>query len=247
MLLGAILLVCMGSELWGPFVPSYMKKVLSSSLIMIAIYGSYRDLLEAINYLMGGWIAGRFNTRRSLLLFNATPLAGLLILVLWQSTLGVFVAIPFVFVWDSLAGPALLTVVGDSLPPERRAMAFSLQSLFRRLSRIVAYGTTSLLILITGQRLGMRTAFALSFGVVLASMVVQYRFMKTASSDRGTVIHRPWQVLRGFHPQLRAFWPPTSSLASLKECLESSSSYSPRGSSVSSWAPRLPWPCTARC
>ncbi len=193
----------MGSELWGPFVPSYMKKVLSSSLIMIAIYGSYRDLLEAINYLMGGWIAGRFNTRRSLLLFNATPLAGLLILVLWQSTLGVFVAIPFVFVWDSLAGPALLTVVGDSLPPERRAMAFSLQSLFRRLSRIVAYGTTSLLILITGQRLGMRTAFALSFGVVLASMVVQYRFMKTASSDRGTVIHRPWQVLRGFHPQLK--------------------------------------------
>lgn len=202
-LLGAIMLVCMGSELWAPFVPKYMKGVLSSSLIAIAIYGSCRDFLEAVNYLMGGWIAGRFNTRRGLLLFNATPLVGLLILMFWQSTLAVYVAVPFVFVWDSLAGPALLTVVGDSLSPERRAMAFSLQSLFRRLSRVVAYAITSLLILGTGQKLGMRTAFALSFAVVLASLLVQYRFMKTASNDRGTVIHRPWQMLKGFHPQLK--------------------------------------------
>ena len=128
-LLGAILLVCMGSDLWAPFVPNYMKKVLSSSLIAIAAYGSFRDLLEAINYFLGGWIAGRFNTRRGLLLFNAAPLVGLLILLFWHATAAVFVAIPFVFVWDSLAGPALLTVVGDSLPSERRAMAFSLQSL----------------------------------------------------------------------------------------------------------------------
>jgi hypothetical protein len=202
-LLGAILLVCMGSELWGPFLPNYMRKHLSASILAIALYGGFRDLLEAVNYLAGGFIAGRFNTRRGLLLFNALPLAGLAILMSWHSTAAVFLAIPFVFVWDSLAGPALLTVVGDSLPSDRRAMAFSLQSLFRRLSRVVAYGVNALLVLTAGTKLGMETAFALSFTVVLASLLIQARFMKTASKDAATIIHRPFAVLRGFDPQLK--------------------------------------------
>jgi len=202
-LLGAILLVCMGSELWGPFLPNYMEKDLAAPILGIALYGSFRDLLEAINYLMGGWIAGRFNTRRGLLLFNAAPLVGLVILFLWQNVAAVFVAIPFVFVWDSLAGPALLTVVGDSLPSDRRAMAFSLQSLFRRMSRVIAYAVNAVLVLLIGTRAGMHAAFAVSFAVVLAGLLVQLRFMKTASKDQGTVIHRPLSVLRGFHPQLK--------------------------------------------
>jgi MFS family permease len=102
-----------------------------------------------------------------------------------------------------LAGPALLTVVGDSLPPERRAMAFSLQSLLRRLSRVIAYGINALLVLAVGVKLGMQAAFAISFVVVLAGLFVQYRFMKTASKDAGTIIHKPLSVLRGFDPQLK--------------------------------------------
>ncbi|MCX5672343.1 MAG: hypothetical protein NTU94_13585, partial [Planctomycetota bacterium] len=142
-LLGAIVLVSMGSELWGPFLPKYMRDALATPILLIAVYGSFRDLLEAINYLLGGWIAGQFNTRRGLLLFNAAPLVGLLVLMLWHHPGAVFVAIPFVFVWDSLAGPALLTVVGDSLPSDRRAMAFSLQALFRRVARILAYAVNA--------------------------------------------------------------------------------------------------------
>jgi MFS family permease len=202
-LLGAIILVCMGSELWGPFLPKYMRASLSAPVLLIALYGSVRDLLEAINYLLGGWIAGRFNTRRGLLLFNAAPLVGLAVLGLWRHWAAVFVAIPFVFVWDSLAGPALLTVVGDSLPSDRRAMAFSLQSLMRRISRILAYTVNALLVWFTGTTLGMQAAFALSFVVVSASLLVQARFMKTASRDASTIIHRPLAVLRAFDPQLK--------------------------------------------
>jgi len=201
-LLGAIFLVCMGSELWSPFIPNYMRD-LTAGILAIAAYGSLRDLLEAVNYLLGGWIAGRFNTRRGLILFNATPLAGLLILLLWHSPVAVFAAIPFVFVWDSLAGPALLTVVGDSLPPDRRAMAFSLQSLLRRLSRVFAYSINALLVIVMGTTLGMHAAFGISIGVVAASLVLQLRYMKTASRDSQSIIHKPLAVLRGFDPQLK--------------------------------------------
>ncbi len=217
-LLGAILLVCMGSELWGPFIPKYMEGLLESVrrffgqmitdqglvlILAIAVYGSFRDLLEAVNYYLGGWIAGRFNTRRGLLMFNAAPLAGLAVLMLWKDPAAVFVAVPFVFVWDSLAGPALLTVVGDSLPSARRAMAFSMQSLFRRVARMVAYGINAGLVLWAGTVLGMQIAFGLSIAVVLASLLVQVRYMKTASKDAGTIIHHPLAVLREFHPQLK--------------------------------------------
>ena len=205
-LLGAIVLVSLGSELWGPFLPKRMQNLGGGTwemILAIAVYGSFRDLLEAINYFMGGWIAGRFNTRRGLLLFNAAPLVGLAVLMLWPSPAAMFVAVPFVFVWDSLAGPALLTVVGDSLPPDRRAMAFSLQSLFRRLSRVIAYTINSILVLLIGTTLGMQAAFATSFVVVLVGLFVQLRYMKTATQDSGTIIHRPLAVLRDFDPQLK--------------------------------------------
>lgn len=201
-LLGAIFLICMGSELWSPFIPNYMRN-LQAGILLIAAYGTLRDLLEAVNYLLGGWIAGRFNTRRGLLLFNATPLAGLLILLLWHSPLAVLVSVPFVFVWDSLAGPALLTVVGDSLPAERRAMAYSLQSLLRRLSRVAAYGLNALLVILLGTTLGMHLAFGISIGVVIISLIIQFRYMNTASRDAQSVIHTPLAVLRGFDPQLK--------------------------------------------
>ena len=201
-LLGAIFLVCMGSELWGPFIPNYMRN-LQAGILLIAAYGTLRDFLEAVNYLLGGWIAGRFNTRRGLLLFNATPLIGLLILLFWHSPAAIFVAVPFVFVWDSLAGPALLTVVGDSLPPERRAMAFSLQSLLRRLSRVAAYALNALLVIVMGTTLGMHTAFGISISVVAISLILQFRYMKTASRDTQSISHQPLLVLRGFDPQLK--------------------------------------------
>ena len=215
-LLGAILLVCLGSELWGPFIPKYMEDLMAPFkkggpiggeglllVLAIGVYGSFRDLLEAVNYFLGGWFAGRFNTRRGLLLFNAAPLIGLVIMLLWKNPVAIFLAVPFVFVWDSLAGPALLTVVGDSLPTDRRAMAFSLQSLLRRLSRIIAYGVNAGIVLLTGTEMGMEIAFAISIVVVLASLVVQWRFMKTASRDKGTVIDHPLKMLRSLDPQLK--------------------------------------------
>ena len=69
-LLAAILLVGMGTELWSPLMPEYLAG-LAAPILLIALYGSAKDLLEAGNYYAGGTLAARFNTRRALLLFNA--------------------------------------------------------------------------------------------------------------------------------------------------------------------------------
>jgi MFS family permease len=201
-LLAAILLVGMGSELWSPLMPKYLE-LLHAQILLIALYGCAKDGLEALAYYLGGTLAARFNTRRALLLFNALPLVGLTILLAWPSRYAVFVALPFVGIWNSIAGPAVLRVVGDSLSTHRRPMAFSLQSIQKRLSALLAYFISGQLVLGLGAVAGVRAAIALSLALVAFSLLIQYRFMRTAVVDQALALHRPWALLRQFDPQLR--------------------------------------------
>lgn len=230
-LLLAILLVTSATELWSPVVPEIIKagggstglttaqKVQQVStgaawaILLIAAYGSLRDFMEAINYFAGGWIAGRFNSRRALLLFNILPLIGLGLLAVWPTWWAAILSVPFLFVWDSISGPATLTVVGDSLSPQRRTMAFSLQAIFRRVARLLSYSLSGLLLWLGGLGWmdadnplvgGFRTAVGLAIVVVLAALVVQYRLMKTEAQDRDTALRlNLLSTLRQFDPQLR--------------------------------------------
>ncbi|MBI1825382.1 MAG: MFS transporter [Planctomycetes bacterium] len=209
-LLGTILLVTAATELWSPLIPEYLQAIRRRSatgdtwgMLIVGFYGMYRDGLEALNYYAGGAIAGRFNTRRSLLFFNFLPLIGLALLAFWDSTLAVFVAVPFVFAWDSIAGPATITVVGESLPPDRRTMALSLQSISRRLSRIFAYCVSAPLIWWLGRQNGVRADAVIAFLFVLAAGAVQLRFQHIASKDSQMVMHKPGQLFKRFNSDLR--------------------------------------------
>lgn len=209
-LLGTILLVTAATELWAPLVPQYLKSLRERAgtgdvwmILLVGLYGLYRDGLEAVNYYLGGAISGRFNTRRALLLFNFLPLIGLALLWWWQSEVAVFIAIPFVFAWDSIAGPATITVVADALPADRRTMAFSLQSILRRLSRMLAYCVSAALVWSFGEIQGVQAGAATALAFVVAAAAVQIRFMRTASRDVKMALHRPRHLLREFSPDLR--------------------------------------------
>lgn len=200
-LLAAILLVGMGSELWSPLMPEYLSG-LAAPVLLIALYGSVKDFLDGVNHYLGGVLAGRFNSRRALIFFNALPLFGLVVLLLWPSRYAIFVALPFVGVWNSIAGPATLRVVGDTLAEHRRSMAFSLQSIQKRLSSLLAYFASGELVLWLGQVRGVQAALLLSIAMVSLSLVVQYRYMRTAVADEVRAHHRPLALLRQLDPQL---------------------------------------------
>jgi MFS family permease len=201
-LLAAILLVGMGTELWSPLMPKYLQ-ALAAPIVLIALYGSFKDFLEAVNYYVGGTLAARLNTRRALLLFNALPLVGLVVLLFWENKYAAFVALPFIGVWNSISGPATLRVVGDTLAEHRRSMAFSLQSIQKRISNLLAYFVGAQLVLAFGNELGVRAGVALSIGLICFSLLVQYRYMRTAVSDQVLILQRPRELLAGFDPQLK--------------------------------------------
>jgi MFS family permease len=201
-LLGAILLVGMGSDLWQPLIPDYLQ-LLNAHVLLIALFGCASDLLDAAAFYLGGAFAARFNTRRALLLFNALPLVGLVILLVWPNKAAVFVALPFVVSWRSIAGPATLRVVGDSLATHRRSMAFSLQSIQKRLSSLLAYFLSGQFVLLLGEVRGVQAGVALSIALVAGSLLLQFRYMRTAVADQVLALQWPWAILRRFDPQLR--------------------------------------------
>ena len=131
------------------------------------------------------------------------PLVGLALLFAWKSQAAVFVAIPFIFAWDSIAGPATITVVGQALPPDRRTMAFSMQSIIRRIVRIFAYCVSGILIYTFGAENGVRADVLVAIFFVLAAGALQLRYMRTASRDTIVALQRPRHLLRSFPPDLR--------------------------------------------
>ena len=211
-LLAAILLLTMATELWSPLAPEYIKSLrrgieagrgAAGTILLVGLYGFCRDLLEAANYYAGGVIGGRLNTRRSLLLFNLLPLAGLGLLMAWRSAAAVFVAVPLVFVWDSMAGPAIITVVGSSVDAPRRTMVFSLQAIVRRGARLAAYGLTFAAVVWLGRESGFRWAVGMGVAMLLGAVLIQYRYMQTSAADAQPLMHAPAAMLRRFDPQLR--------------------------------------------
>ena len=68
-LVGAVLIVGMGEQLWAPFVAKYLR-VLGASVIIVGFFGTLETILDAVYQYPGGVISDRLGCRRSLVLFN---------------------------------------------------------------------------------------------------------------------------------------------------------------------------------
>src|SRR5436190_23020490 len=77
-MLGIILLVGLGEELWVRFLPQYLA-VLGAGTWAIASYGVLHDLLDAVYQYPGGWLADHLGRRRALILFTVLAAGGYVI------------------------------------------------------------------------------------------------------------------------------------------------------------------------
>jgi MFS family permease len=133
----AVFLLGFGEELWKKFLPKYLE-ALGASVPVIGLFGTAEDFLDAIYQYPGGWIADRFGRRRAFLVFLALASVGYLIYLLGPSWPFAFAGLAFVMAWQSMASPAIFAVIGDALPPNKRAMGFSVQSILKRVPIVIA-------------------------------------------------------------------------------------------------------------
>jgi MFS family permease len=120
-------LLGLGEELWKRFLPKYLE-ALGGGPLVVGLFGTGRDFLDAIYQYPGGWVADRLGRRTSFLIFIGLAALGYLIYLLSPSWQFVFLGLGVSMAWQSMASPAIFALIGDALPKERRAMGFTILS-----------------------------------------------------------------------------------------------------------------------
>jgi len=189
------LLMALGEELWKRFLPKYLESS-GAPLLAVGAYGSTRDLFDGLAQYPGGWVSDRYGRRAGLMSFITVALAGYIFLALGTSWPQIFVGMVLAIAWGSMASPTVFAVIGDALPPGRRAMGFSVQSILRRVPIAVAPLLGGLLIASYGVREGVRAGLLITIVLALATLVIVSRVRLELPRASGAVtMAGVWRLL----------------------------------------------------
>lgn len=195
----AVFLLGLGEELWKKFLPKYLE-ALGASTPVIGLFGTAENLFDAIYQYPGGWIADRVGRRRAFLIFIALASTGYLIYLVSNSWPLLFVGLAFAMAWPSMASPAIFAIIGDSLPPERRAMGFTLQSILKRVPIVVAPLAGGALIGWLGIIRGVHVGLIVTLGLAAITLLLASKIRVEIKAIDATNIRGVW---RSFHGVLK--------------------------------------------
>jgi MFS family permease len=200
-MLAAFLALGMGEELWSRFIPKYLE-LLGAGAWVVAFYGTLRDLLDAVYPYPGGWLADRLGRRASLVLFAVLAIGGYLIYMAAPSWPWILAGTVLVMAWSSLTLPAIFAVIGDHLPPARRAMGFGMQSILKRVPIILAPPLGGALIAALGFAGGIRAGLAVTVLLALLGIAILRRAWGAAPPPP-PIPERLGSLWRGMDPGLK--------------------------------------------
>ena len=172
-----------GEELWFRYLPQYLR-TLGASAIVLGLFGTLKDFLDAAYAYPGGALSDRLGTRKALVFFGALTTAGFVVLFLWPSIVGVFVSLLLVMAWSSLGLPATFSLIGEELAGDRRVVGFTVQSVLKRVPIVLAPPLGGLLLERFGIVHGMRIGFAVSIVLSLAMLVFLWRALRSEALDK---------------------------------------------------------------
>ena len=194
----SVFLLGLGEELWKKFLPKYLE-ALGASTPVIGLFGAAENFMDAVYQYPGGWIADRLGRRRAFLIFILLATAGYLIYLFSPSWPFVFLGLALAMAWQSMASPAIFAIIADSLPQERRAMGFTVQSILKRVPIVIAPLIGGALIAEFGIVRGIHLGLVVTLFIVALTLVLAHRInieVKAAATNiRG--------VWRSFHGAMK--------------------------------------------
>ena len=195
----AVFLLGLGEELWKKFLPKYLE-ALGASTPIIGLFGTAEDFFDAIYQYPGGWIADRLGRRRAFLIFIALASAGYLVYYFASSWPLVFVGLALAMAWQSMASPAIFAVIGDSLPRDRRAMGFTLQSILKRVPIVIAPVIGGAMIVSLGIVKGVHAGLLITLAFAAVTLLLVLKVNIAIKASPATNIAGVW---RSFHSGLK--------------------------------------------
>ena len=195
----AVFLLGFGEELWKKFLPKYLE-ALGATTTVIGLFGTAEDLFDATYQYPGGWIADHLGRRHAFVIFITLACIGYLVYLFSPSWPFLFLAMALVMAWQSMASPAIFAIIGDSLPRERRAMGFTLQSILKRLPIVVAPIVGGAMIASLGIMKGVHTGLLITLLLAAITLLLVLKIKVTISPAKATNMRGVW---RSFHIALK--------------------------------------------
>src|SRR5262249_33491083 len=133
--------------------------------------------------------------RGSLLLFALLTLTGYALFLSVSPPWATVVAALLILGWEPLSVPVTFTTVGATVESSRRGMAFALQSIQKRLPKILGPALAGMILgfaerrapdAATGRVAGMYALVGVAFALGLISLAIQLRWMPHRKAEPGT-------------------------------------------------------------
>lgn len=176
-LLFMVVFVGLGEKMAERFLPIYLLSLGASTLIPGFLNG-LDNLLSAVYSIPGGWLSSKIGYKKSLLLFNLFTLIGYLIVIIFPSWIAVIIGSFFFLSWTSLSLPAVMDLLSNEMPKNKRVYGVSLHSLVRRIPMALGPVIGGLLIDAYGEQHGVRMAFGIALGLGIISIFIQQFMIK---------------------------------------------------------------------
>ncbi len=199
-----VILVGMGEKMAERFLPLYII-ALGGSTIIVGLLNGMDNLLSALYSFPGGYLSDRLGHKRALLVFNLIALFGFLIVIIIPTWSAVIIGSIFFISWTAISLPAVMSLVSDVLPANKRTMGVTVHSFVRRIPMALGPVVGGALIGIYGTSVGVRLAFIAAFAMGVVALITQQLMIKepknTTRSE--TPIINPFKSFKLVTPNLR--------------------------------------------
>ena len=202
----AVLVVigCLGlsEEVWSNFLALHLNDRTGSILRAAEYTGliySATNLLEGFGYIIGGRIAHSMGARLALAI-SAVPMSiGFMIMLAADSPWAIAFGSVLMTNWEPLSVPATFDIVGSEVPKNRRTIAFAVQSIQKRLPKVIGPAIGAAAFAAIGYWLNLTIAF----GLVGVAVVLQL-FLTNRMQPKGKTSPVPFRtIMRDMPRELR--------------------------------------------
>jgi hypothetical protein len=176
---------CLGlsEEIWSNFLSVHLKDqaqaatatgaVLEAATIM-GFIAFAKNLLEGCGYIIGGTVAHRLGARVALAVSAAPMAVGFTVMLATRQPWAIAFGALLMTNWEPLSVPATFDVVGSEVPKNRRTIAFAVQSIQKRVPKVIGPVLGGLVFGAIGYWLNL----TLAFGFVGLAVLLQLTLMR---------------------------------------------------------------------
>jgi predicted MFS family arabinose efflux permease len=169
-------------------------------VVYVGVLAALKNLLEGFAYILGGTLAHRLGPRIALAA-SAVPMAlGFGVMLVFDAPWAIVAGALLLTNWEPISVPATFDVVGAEVPKNRHTIAFAVQSIQKRLPKVIGPIVGGLALAAVGYWLNL----AFAFGLLALAVVLQLaltRRMRPKERSASVPLRR---VLRALPKELKA-------------------------------------------